>query len=441
MDKGHVGNLIDTELDVLTKPGYVKDILEYIKIRKHVDLEKINLNRNKLVLNNGTLDLSNWKDIRFHKDKFFRDDFSTICFDCNYDTEAQCPEFMKYLSSTFTGYEENINIVQELFGYSLSTSVKFEKIFIFYGEGSSGKSVLVDTLKTLIGRLNVSTVPMGLLDKSFLRASIKDKLLNFSTEEGSSIIKDTSWIKAISSGDPIEAQFKMRDSFNFDPFCKLVYAMNDLPQIENFDKALSRRFMIIPFRNIFDTNKDISLKEGKLHKEMDGILQFALQGLRRLAEQNEFSHSESMQELLNNYRSESNHVERFADNYIVYGNDESHIEVKKAYNYYVKFCKENGEKPFRNSEFCKIVRRKFELGEKREQRKINGKTTEVFNGLVLIDEIDTNGEKMPINNIIRGSFESKKPDINYQNLVKSQNTNNNEMPESINISTIVDEIW
>ncbi len=379
----YIGYLITEEMKMLSKPYYSKQIINHIKHRRYRTLDCINCNRSRLVLNNGTLDLSDWKNIKFYKDKFFLDDYSTIYFDCNYDLEAKCPEFMKYLSSTFRGYEENINIIQEMFGYCLTTSVKFEKIFIFYGEGSSGKSILIDTLKTLIGESNYSTVPMSLLSKSFLRASIKDKLLNLSTEETNGIIKDTAWIKAISSGDPIEAQFKCKDSFNFNPFCKLVYAMNDLPQIENFDKALQRRFLIIPFKNIFRGNDiDLSLKEGKLHKEMDGILQFALTGLERLASQNKFTYSKSAQEQLESYSMESNHAERYADTYLSISNPDQYLIIKDVYKLYCEFCKENNEKPFKSSEFCKIVKRKFGLPtEKREQKKVNGKVVDIFGGL------------------------------------------------------------
>jgi len=386
VEKNYIAQLITAEMKEYSKPFYTKQIIEHIEHKKYIELRYINSNRNRLILNNGTLDLSDWKDIKFYENKYFPEDYSTIHYDWSYDPSAKCPEFMKYLDSTFKGFEENINIVQEMFGYCLTTSVRFEKIFIFYGEGSTGKSVLIDTLKTLIGEANYGTVPMSLLSKSFLRASLKDKVINISTEENNSMIKDTAWIKVISSGDPTEAQFKCKDTFNFNPFCKLVYAMNDLPQIENFDKALRRRFLIIPFNNIFQGKDiDLSLKDGKLHTEMEGIMQFALEGLKRLAEQEEFSHSNSSLEQLENYSMDSNHAERFADTYLIDGDIDNFLITNEIYKLYCDFCKIQNDKPFKSSEFCRIIKRKFGLPEKRKQKKINNQVEDIFEGLKFKD--------------------------------------------------------
>lgn len=372
-EEDYIGMYINIEMDLISKPFYTDQILKQIKRNRYIDFTEINQCRNRIVLNNGTLDISDWKKPLFYEDKYFRDDFCTIHLDYNYNQEAKYPEFSKYLSSTFEGQPDNIKTVQEMFGYCLTTSTKHEKIFFFYGEGGSGKSVLIDTLKTLVTSSNYSSIPMSLLDKSFLRAGLKDKILNFSTEEGSKLVKDTvtAWIKAISSGDPIEAQFKNKDTFNFNPFCKLVFAMNELPQIENFDEALKRRFIIIEFNKKFRGDEiDLELKEGKLHKEMDGILQFALEGLKRLAEQRDFTYSEGSKLRLEEYRLDSNHAERFADMFLTQGDINSFIKIKDIYQKYIDFCKQNNDKAFKNSEFCRIIKRKFNIPEGRVQKRI-----------------------------------------------------------------------
>jgi putative DNA primase/helicase len=221
----YIAQIINEEMDIISKPNHTDQILKQISHKQYLDFTKINENRDtKMILSNGTLDISDWNNPIFIEGEFIRDDFSTIHFDYPYEADAKCPEFHKYLSTTFEENPEDIRVVQEMFGYCLTTSTKHEKIFLLYGEGGSGKSVLIDTLKTFVSESNYSSVPMSLLDKSFLRAGLKDKILNFSTEECSRLVKDSAinWLKAISSGDPIEAQFKMKDTFNFKTFCKLV---------------------------------------------------------------------------------------------------------------------------------------------------------------------------------------------------------------------------
>ncbi|WP_019850645.1 phage/plasmid primase, P4 family [Desulfitobacterium sp. PCE1] len=385
VDDNYLAQLISKEMDLISKPYYTDQILKQISHKQYIKLEEINSDRKSIVLQNGTLNISDWKNPVFYENEFFREDFCTIYLDYPYDVNANCPNFSKYLSSTFESNPENIKTVQEMFGYCLTPSTMHEKIFLLYGEGGSGKSVLIDTLKTLVTDANYASVPMSLLDKSFLRAGLKDKILNFSTEECSRLVKDTAitWLKAISSGDPIEAQFKNKDTFNFKPFCKLVFAMNDLPQIENFDDALHRRFVIIQFNKKFRGDEiDLDLKEGKLHNEMAGILQFAIKGLMRLAEQRDFTYSQESKDMLNQYRFDSNNAERFAHYYLdVAKSSESYLKVNDVYEKYIEFCKENTEQNMKNAEFKKIIKRKFNLPQARKQKKIKGNPEEVYEGL------------------------------------------------------------
>lgn len=384
VDENLIGKYINQEMDIISKPYHTDQVLKQITRNQYIDCNDINKNRGRIVLSNGTLDISDWIHPIFYKDTYFRDDYSTIYFNYKYDINAECPNFYKYLASTFGDNPDNIKTIQEIFGYCLTTSTKHEKIFLLYGEGGSGKSVMIDTLKTLVTDSNYASVPMSLLDKSFLRAGLKDKILNFSTEECSKLVKDSAinWLKAISSGDPIEAQFKNKDTFNFKPFCKLVFAMNDLPMIENFDDALQRRFVIVQFNKKFRGDEiDLELKEGKLHSEMGGILNFALVGLKRLSEQRDFTYSQESKDLLDNYRLESNHSERFADIYLETGEKESCLKVKEVYDKYLEFCKEYNEKPFKNTEFKKIIKRKYGLPSDRQLKCIKSKTEEVYMGL------------------------------------------------------------
>lgn len=388
VEEGFISKIIHSSLQKHSKTRHISEVIKLFKSHVYHPIDVLNKNRNRIVLKNGTLDISDWSNPIYYENEYFIEDYCTIYFNFNYNPDAVHPNFQKYLDSTFEGHPEEILTIQEMFGYCLTTSVKFEKIFILYGEGGTGKSILINTLKTMLTEINYTSTPMSLLDRSFSRAGLKDKLLNFATEETSKALKDSvsAWLKAISSGDPIEAQFKNKDSFNFEPFCKLVFAMNDLPSIANFDEALQRRFIVIKFNKKFRGNDiDLSLKEGKLHSEMDGIFQWALAGLKRLAEQNKFTCSKQSLDMVNTYRLESNNAERFASELIEASTSENYISANELYKRYVDYCKRNMETPFKNPEFSKIVRRRFGLNESREQKKvtINGKPSviDVFKGI------------------------------------------------------------
>jgi P4 family phage/plasmid primase-like protien len=69
-----------------------------------------------------------------------------------------------------------------------------------------------------------------------------------------------------------------QDYFEYVPQFKLVISGNHRPAIRNVDKAMRRRFNLIPFSvQISDGEKDLKLPE-KLKAEYPGILQWMIEG-------------------------------------------------------------------------------------------------------------------------------------------------------------------
>ena len=89
VEKHYIAQLITSEMKMLSKPFYSKQIIEHIEHKKYTELKYINKNRNRLVLNNGTLDLSDWENPIFYKEEYFIEDFTTIYFDYKYDIDSK----------------------------------------------------------------------------------------------------------------------------------------------------------------------------------------------------------------------------------------------------------------------------------------------------------------------------------------------------------------
>lgn len=316
--KVHINELqyiIKQKLKYKAMPSYIKSVTELIEKEKQIDSTKINNNRKRIIFLNGTLDLSDWRSPVFYKDEYYRDDYSTIQLKCNYNEEAKSATFENYLETVFEGDNERINLVGEMLGYCLVPSNKFEKGFMLYGSGSNGKSVLLEVINNLLTEENISNVDLSDLEKSFSRSMLYNKLVNL-TDEMEGKIKDSGFYKRIVSGNAIEAQFKFKDSFKFKPFCTMVFAMNNFPQISDKTHGLYRKMIMIPFDvTIKEENQDKDLSE-KLKNEMDGILKFALDGLKRLAEQNKFTYSAKGNALMEEFKKNSNPVEIFFDDMV-----------------------------------------------------------------------------------------------------------------------------
>jgi len=292
-----------------------------------------------------------------HSPKFY----STIQLPISYDKEAECPQFKKFLSEIFLSDNELITVVQEIIGYCMTTDMQAQTFFIFWGTGANGKSLLCNIIKKLVGERNYSAIPISDLSKSFSRADLKGKLLNISAENEQTDNKpfNSQYIKSISGGDEIKAEFKGKDVFTFNPVCKLIFAVNTLPVFNDKTVGFLRRLKVIPFKARFsleDGTADVFL-EDKLTAELDGIFNWALEGLKRLRENNyKFSESKAMTEILKEYQEILNPYVLYWNDNVVYNETDTSVRVGKTemFDDFKTWCIRNN-----HSNLAKVSTRKF----------------------------------------------------------------------------------
>jgi len=340
--------------------------------------ELLNSNRNRLILKNGTLDISNIENFIFHEDKFFKEDYSTIQLNVSYNPNAlkdNAENWKYYMTSTFENDAERMKLIGEMLGYCLTPNCKFHKSFMLVGEGSNGKSVLLDIMDYIWGSKNISDVDISELDRAFSRVSLFGKLINKSSEiEGN--LKTTAFFKKIVSGDMIDGEYKGKDKFSFPSTVKLIFAMNSLPVTKDKSDGLYRRLCIIPFNKQFKGEEiDIDLSE-KLKSEADSIFLFALSGLKRLHKQKKFTESVEVNNKLEEYKLDSNPVKQYIEEkYIKTDEEDKYISSISLYDAYVLWCGGNGFKSLNNVNFGKELKR---LGYNKSQKRIKSKPTWVY---------------------------------------------------------------
>src|SRR5262249_23381550 len=67
-------------------------------------------------------------------------------------------------------------------GYCLTADTRYHKFLIVEGDGENGKSVLLDTLASLLGPANVSRVPLEIFGERFQLMATFGKLANIAPE-------------------------------------------------------------------------------------------------------------------------------------------------------------------------------------------------------------------------------------------------------------------
>ena len=199
-------------------------------------------------------------------------DMSSIQVGYDYDIEAKCPRWGKFISEIMAGRETSMNLLQEMVGYILYSDCSLQKCFFLIGDGANGKSVFLNVIRAVFSEANVSNVEMSSLIEPFQRINLINSLVNISTETNSNVKGAESIFKQIVVGYTINGCFKNKDFVNFNPRCVMISACNEYIKSRDTTSGFLRRICFIDFPCKFEGEKaDIEL-ESKLKAELPGIL-------------------------------------------------------------------------------------------------------------------------------------------------------------------------
>ena len=273
-------------------------------------------------------------------------------------------------------------LLEEATGYCLFRRNELGKAFILTGSGSNGKSTFLNMLKFMLGKDNVSSLDLKKLGERFSTVLMFGKLANIGDDISDEFVVDTSIFKKIVTGETIEAEHKGQPVFEFEPFVKLFFSANNIPRMgKGRDwEAIKRRLIIIPFNAKFSkTDPDFVPFIGdqlRTQEAIEYLIRLGVEGLRRVLEAREFTHSDKVQKELDEYEESNNPVLAFVREC---AEDEYFIEnapTGEVYERYSEFCIANNLKPMSKIEFSKAVNKllNFEIVVKR----LGKKTVRVF---------------------------------------------------------------
>lgn len=316
----------------------INEIIEFIQSFAYVPADEIN-SSDLINLKDGLFDFNN-KSLTDHTPAIK----STTQINACYSPNATCILWLKSLNEIFLGDAESISLLQEFFGLCLTKITKFDKALILVGDGANGKSVVVYILGKLLGKDNYSAIPIEKLNNTHYLAGLFGKLANISIETPTNIEIYDSVFKAIVTGDEIQADHKFGKPFKFSPFCKLVIALNTLPRVADKTDGYFRRLLILRFPRQFSEKEQDKALKFKLEEELDGILFWALEGLKRLLVRGDFIRPKTMEEEILEYRIMNNSVLSFVQEECLIS-PEQEISKSVLYGAYQQWCGFNGLRP------------------------------------------------------------------------------------------------
>ena len=338
------------------KESWAREVKHHMSVDCYVEPEEINANPDLINLENGMFCLKTMK-LAPHDPKYL----STIQLPVSYREDATCVKWERTTAEIFMDKQWKINILQEFLGYCLTTDNSHQKALINYGQGANGKSLIFRIFSQILGRANIASVPVSQLGKRHYLAEMFGKLANLSLESEANLEINDANFKSIVSGDLLTVDEKYGKPFSFNPFCKLIFAMNALPYVSDKTSAFYRRVLIVSYDREFTRSEQNLKLYNELLEELDGIFLWMLKGLQRLNDQGYFTEDGEMAALLDEYKRDNNPVLAFVEDNLVFAKDSSLIK-KDVYKAYCEWSKENGYKTASDKTLSKTIHKKFTNG-------------------------------------------------------------------------------
>ena len=344
--------------------------------------------RQYITCENGLVDIE--AAVKEHHTALHRHDprwFSPVALPYRFDPAAKCPNWERVVSENLGEDDELVAILQEFFGYCLTADTSFHKFLVLYGEGGTGKSTILGALRAVLGEPNVSAVSLRQLTGRFGPFETLGKLANISAEIGKVGVTDEGILKGLVSGDKFSFEQKNRDAVSAIPTAKLIFATNELPRFDDRSDGIWRRAMVIPFPRKASDAKVIPgmdspgywLKNG----ELPGMLNWAIEGLRRLRANKKFTKAAAADALNQEHRKDCNPAMAFLEDYVRIAPG-GEVFKSLLFKSYQSYCVETGNKPMRDSDFAKEVKSVYRGIE--DGRQGNGNRSRFWRGIELIDD-------------------------------------------------------
>lgn len=356
-----------------------------------IEMSDLNKESNLIVANNGIVDLTTG-ELLPHDSSYL----ITRKVNINYNLEAPEPtRFLQFLDEICCCDNKLMDYLMLSLGYAITGETKEQIMFIWNGDGSNGKGVLMNLLRKMFKDFCGSLSQDSLLKKKEATsinptvAEALTKRIAFLSEFNRNAQLDTALVKSLTGQDDVQVRELYKNHVTMNPNCKIIAATNFLPQIDWTDYAMRRRVVIIPFNAIFaGKNCDPNL-ESKLLEEQEGIFKLLVDQAKRyyqeglLKDKTILREPEFMKRYLNEELRKSDRVHCFIEDKLdITENNEDIISQEELYRHYRGYCIENGYDAENQTNFGKKFIRNCDV----ERRNYTVKRTVHYFGVKLKEE-------------------------------------------------------
>ena len=290
-------------------PDFMKKVVEGVFYRAVV-LERFKQEQNYRIINfdNGTAYLYNSGKFVF-RNSHLKADAMTSMLNISYDKNAKAKKWQHFLDEVLPDTTEQ-NALMEFIGYCFLNTHSFQKFLFLLGSGANGKSIVLNVIKKFFGRDMTSNVDLQQLF-SHEMIGIEGKYINIGSEINPKGLDkgQIENLKKLTGGESTQLNPKNLAPYDISggEIPKFIFSGNNKPQ-GNLDGGLFRRMLLLNFDKTISKEQRIQSLETRFEDEMSGIFNMAMEGLKRLLSNGDFSNSENMKRNLQEYKEDANPI-------------------------------------------------------------------------------------------------------------------------------------
>lgn len=339
------------------RAGRIKSICDLSKPRfvKPVEL----FDRDWYLLNTpaGIVDLRNGQ--------IFKHDPQAYC--AKITAASPCMDGMEqwenHLNFVTCGDVEEKEYLQIKIGSCLYGKVFEEKADFANGDGDNGKSTFYNTIFIALGNYAAAfdvDILTDLKSGEFKREAAGLRGVRYclggELEQGRKL--STSVLKRLVSTDPIHAEFKYHDGFDYIPSHSTIIYTNHLPQISSFDSGTWRRINIVPFNAKLTEEQKIPNYADILVNQCGGAaLKWAIEGAVKFHQCGyKIKVPASVKMATDRYRMGQNWLTPFINSGAVdTDNVNARTGARELYTHYQKWAEQTGANAHNENEFSEAL--------------------------------------------------------------------------------------
>jgi putative DNA primase/helicase len=262
----------------------------------------------------------------------------------NYDPKAKAVRWRKFVQEVLPKHHDYI---QKVMGYCVTGETNLQKLWMFVGAGSNGKSTFIENIMDVVGFDYSQKTPQNSILASSNTSSASPELTRMKSKR-LIVLSETDFdaklnetnVKQLTGNDTITARDLYSGYVQFKSVGKFVMATNHLPKVTSNGVAIWRRIEVIRFDSKFNHNSD-PLLASKLANEQEGILAWLVEGAKWFYSKNrDLKSPTEILDWINEYRAEEDVLSGFLSERVE-DCDGNFVTAKTFYDEYRDWCRNN----------------------------------------------------------------------------------------------------